>query len=108
MNTLRTYFTSLDDVMKELKPIAKKVAKDNTIIVLVCNRGQSDLMMNFACNCKAKGIDTGNVLVFATDQHTHEVAEGMGFASFYDKRVSMLFSNVVELPSLSNMFIHHR
>ena len=88
MNTLRTYFSSLDDVQAELTPIAKKVAKDNVIIVLVCNKGQSDLLMNFACSAKVQGLDTANVLVFATDEHTHEVATGMGFTSFYDKRVS--------------------
>jgi len=86
MNTLRTYFSSLDDVLAELTPIAKKVAKDNAIIVLVCNKGQSDLLMNFACSARSQGLDTANVLVFATDEHTHEVATGMGFASFYDKR----------------------
>ena len=43
------YLQSLDDVLTKLKPIAESVAKNNdhnTVIVLVCNFGQSELLMN--------------------------------------------------------------
>lgn len=85
MKALKTYFEALDDVKRELSPIAKRVAKNNAIVVLVCNKGQSDLLMNFACSSKAKGLDISNFLVFATDQHTYDVAKGMGFEAFFDK-----------------------
>lgn len=81
------YLSSLDIVLDELKPLAKKVAKDNTIIVMVCNHGQSELLMNFVCSSRARGFDLSQVLVFATDTETKELAEGLGLVSFYDHTV---------------------
>lgn len=86
-DTLVTYLSSLDTVLEELKPIAAKAAKDNTIIVMVCNHGQSELLMNFACSCKARGLDLSQVLVFATDVETKELAQGLGLTAFYDSTV---------------------
>ena len=86
---LQTYFNSVDTVLKELKPIAEKVAKDNTIIVMTCNMGQSDMLMNYVCNAKAKGLDLSNILVFPTDQDTKELAEGLGLTTFFDEKVSI-------------------
>lgn len=85
------YLSSLDTVLEELKPIAKKVAGNSkTIVVMVCNHGQSELLMNFACSARARGFDTSQVLVFATDVETKELAEGLGLAAFYDHTVGSL------------------
>jgi hypothetical protein len=54
----------------------------------VCNFGQSELLLNFACNARAKGLDIGNVLVFATDQETKTLAESVGLTAYFDERVS--------------------
>jgi hypothetical protein len=81
---LKTYLTTLPDVLDSLKQVAQKVAKDNTIIVMVCNHGQSELLMNFACNAKSKGLDISQVLLFATDLETKALAEGLGITAFYD------------------------
>ena len=85
--TLVTYLSSLDTILDELKPIAQKAAKDDTIIVMVCNHGQSELLMNFACSCRARGLDLSQVLVFATDTETKDLAEGLGLLTFYDETV---------------------
>ena len=86
--TLVTYLSSLESVLEELKPIAQQAAKkDDTIIVMVCNHGQSELLMNFACSSRARGLDLSQVLVFATDMETKELAEGLGLLAFYDKKV---------------------
>ena len=86
--TLVTYLSSLESVLEELKPIAQQAAKrDDTIIVMVCNYGQSELLMNFACSCRARGLDLSQVLVFATDLETKDLAEGLGLLTFYDKTV---------------------
>jgi len=87
---LRNYFTHLDEVVAELKLIAERVAKKNTIIVMTCNMGQSELLMNFVCNARAKSLDISNILVFPTDEGTKELAEGLGLATFYDKGVRRL------------------
>jgi hypothetical protein len=84
---LKTYFDGFEDTLAQLKSIADKVAVKNTIIVMTCNMGQSELLMNFVCNAKAKGLDVSNVLVFPTDQETKDLAEGMGLATFYDEKV---------------------
>lgn len=87
---LRTYLSSLNDVLTELKPIAERVAKDNTIVVMTCNFGQSELLMNFACSAKARGLDLSNVLVFVTDAQTKAIAEGLGLVAFFDETVSQI------------------
>ena len=48
-NVLAKYLASLDSVLEELKPIAEKVAKDDTIVVLVCNLGQSEVSEKIVC-----------------------------------------------------------
>ena len=85
---LKKYLDSVDDVMGELKPIAEKVAINNTVIVMTCNFGQSELLINFVCNAKAKGFPIDNILLFPTDEETQSLAEGLGLTTYYDKRVS--------------------
>jgi hypothetical protein len=82
------YLSSLKKTLEDLKPIARKVAKNNTIVVLVCNLGQSELLVNFICNARAKGFDLSQVLVFATDLETKKIVEGLGVAAFHDEVVS--------------------
>jgi hypothetical protein len=91
--TLYRYLDTLDDVISKLSPIAKKVAKDNTIIVMTCNMGQSELLMNFVCGAKSRGFDLSNILVFPTDVETKDLAEGLGLATFYDEK------NFADMPA---------
>lgn len=84
---LRVYLDSLNDVLANLKPLAEKVAKNNTIVVMTCNFGQSELLVNFVCSAKARGFDLSNVLVFVTDDKTREIVEGLGLAAFFDEKV---------------------
>lgn len=86
-STLLEYFINLDSYLDELKPILKKVALCKTVIVMTCNKGQSDLLMNFVCNSKAKNLDMSGIVVFATDVETAELAEGLGLATYYNEQV---------------------
>jgi hypothetical protein len=90
--TLQTYLGSLDSVLKKLAPIAKSVAVNNTIVVLVCNFGQSELLMNFICHARSRGLDLSSILVFATDEETRELAQGLGVTAFFDE------TNYGEMP----------
>ena len=81
------YLKNLDTVVEELEPILSSIAIDNTVIVLVCNFGQSELLVNFVCSSHARGFDISNVIVFSTDQETHDLAQGLGLASYFDHRV---------------------
>lgn len=85
---LKNYLDSVDEVLKELDAVLKPIAdKDNTVIVMVCNFGQSELLMNFVCSAKKRGFDISNIVVFTTDQETTDIAHDIGLATYYDKRV---------------------
>jgi hypothetical protein len=84
---LQQYFDSVDDVLAELKPILTKIAKRNTVIVMVVNFGQSELLINFVCAAKSRQLDLSNVIVFTTDQEATDLANGMGLATYFDQRV---------------------
>jgi hypothetical protein len=90
---LRKYLNAVEDILKRLGPIAKGIAQNNTIIVMVCNMGQSSLMVNFACAARAKNLDFSKVLVFCTDEETLALAHALGFAAFYDKEVRIVLKN---------------
>jgi hypothetical protein len=83
--TLVKYLTSLDSVLAKLNPIVQSIAIKNTVVVLVCNHGQSEILMNFICNARSRGLDLTPVLVFATDPETRDLAEGLGVTAFYDE-----------------------
>lgn len=100
MGMLKNHFASFDE--NKIKKATEGIAKDNTIIVMVCNKGQSDLLMNFACNAKARKLDMSNVLVFATDEETRSIAAGLGLAAFYDKAVSTTLLTPVHYIFCSN------
>ncbi|CAB9502203.1 Nucleotide-diphospho-sugar transferase [Seminavis robusta] len=90
--TLQRYLNTLDATLDLLQPLAQKVAQQNTVIVMVCNHGQSELLMNFVCASRSRGVDLSTVLVFATDKETKELAEGFGLTSFYDE------TNYADIP----------
>lgn len=88
---LETYFDRLEDTVKALEPMAKSCAgDDNTVIVLVCNTGQSDLLINFICSAEARGFGEmvrEKVLIFATDKGVLDIANGLGLNVFYDEKI---------------------
>eukprot|EP00529_Nitzschia_sp_RCC80_P028723 CAMPEP_0113523672 /NCGR_PEP_ID=MMETSP0014_2-20120614/45824_1 /TAXON_ID=2857 /ORGANISM="Nitzschia sp." /LENGTH=328 /DNA_ID=CAMNT_0000421765 /DNA_START=11 /DNA_END=995 /DNA_ORIENTATION=+ /assembly_acc=CAM_ASM_000159 len=71
------FLESLDSVLKDLDKDASKVAANS----------QVDLLLNFVCNMHAKGLQASlkNILLFATDEETKELAEGMGLTAWYDE-----------------------
>lgn len=84
--TLQTYLGHLDEILEKLKPIAERINDQNTVIVQVCNFGQSELLLNFLCSAKRRGLDTSAILVFATDKETYDLANGLGGVTvFYDE-----------------------
>ena len=86
---LQTFFQHADSVLDDLRPILKRVARDNTVVVLTCNHGQSSLLINFVCSSRRRGFDLGNILVFPTDIETKDLAEGLGLTTYYDAKVGL-------------------
>jgi hypothetical protein len=90
---LTNYFAAFHDALRELKPLVEKVATAHrTVIVMVCNFGQSELLVNFVCSARSRNLKLSSILVFATDLETKELAETLGLTAFYDERVSKLFT----------------
>lgn len=60
------------------------------ITVMTVNYGQSDLLVNFFCAAKSRGLDLHRVLVFVTDEETKHLVEGfskdLGVMVYYDER----------------------
>jgi hypothetical protein len=81
---LTTYLKNLETSLAELAPIAARTAINNTLVVMVCNLGQSELLINFLCSARARSLDLKNLLVFATDRETYELINGLGVSVFYD------------------------
>ena len=97
------YLSNLNTTLEqELSPIAKSVASysydSNTIIVMVCNYGQSELLLNFICNANSKHLDLSNVLLFATDQETYDMATSLGLTSFYHPNMFGLNDSTKSMP----------
>ena len=82
---LSKYLESFDKNLEALAPIVKPMAKQNTIVVMVCNFGQSELLMNFICHAMRHNLDLSNVLVFTTDTETRDLVQAMGLAAYYDE-----------------------
>lgn len=85
---LRIFLENVDSVLEDLKQLLKErnVVRNNTVVVLTVNAGQSELLSNFICSAKSKGFDIGNILVFPTDEESKLLAEGLGVATYYDKK----------------------
>jgi hypothetical protein len=89
---VQPYLSQLETTLEQLRPIAERVGSansdhPNTIIVMVCNWGQSELLVNFICHAQARKLDISNLLVFATDEETKQLMEAMNVAVFYDDTV---------------------
>ena len=82
-DSIGKYLFHFDEIITKLKPIAAKISKNNTIVVMTCNMGQSEILMNFVCNAKRKGFDLSNILVFPTDLETKYLVDRLGLTSFY-------------------------
>jgi hypothetical protein len=83
--TLSLYLGSLNQALEKLAPIAGAAAVNNTIVVMTCNYGQSDLLVNFVCGARRRKLDLSSVVVFPTDEETLAIALGLGLHAFYDE-----------------------
>lgn len=87
---LINYFNNFDAVLEELKPLVEKVATEkNTVTVMVCNFGQSELLVNFVCSARSRNLDISSILLFATDPEVQLLGETLGLTVFYDERVRL-------------------
>ena len=55
---------------------------------MTVNKGQSELLMNFICSARYRGLDLQNVILFPTDQFSKDIADSLDLATFYHEEVS--------------------
>lgn len=84
---LQTYLENASSALERLRPLLKKVAIDNTIVVIIGNRGHTDLLANFVCANRARGLSLEGIVVFCTDQETCDIATALGMTAYYDNKV---------------------
>jgi hypothetical protein len=82
---LGRYLDNLDRVLEKLRPVVSAAAMNNTVVVMTCNFGQSEILMNFACGARRRNLDLSPVVVFAADPETRDLAMGLGLRTFYDE-----------------------
>lgn len=85
-----TYLTHLKEMQEELKRTLKSIAIDNTVVVLTVNKGQSELLINWVCAAKSRGLDLKNAIVFPTDEFSRDIALELGLKTFYHEEVRTL------------------
>jgi hypothetical protein len=71
--------------LDRLAPLLQKIHRNNAVVVMVVNAGMVELLSNFVCAARARGIDTGSIIVFATDLEAKKVTGDLGLAVFYDE-----------------------
>lgn len=82
-DVLKDYLTRLPSILNRLTPIARIAAGNGkTVVVMVCNFGQSELLFNFVCSAKARNLDLSQVLLFATDDETAALGKELGLNIF--------------------------
>lgn len=86
---LLDYLTKLSATLERLKPLADMVVTSannyhhsRTVVVMVCNFGQSELFVNFVCSARARNIDLSNILLFATDSDMYMLAKSLDITTF--------------------------
>ena len=56
------------------------------MVVMTVNIGQSELLANFVCAARSRGLDISNVVVFPTDIESKTLAEGLGVTTYFDEK----------------------
>jgi hypothetical protein len=84
MSVLKTYLEQFESNLAVVKDLAARVAIRQTVIVLVCNAGQAELLVNFICGNRFRHLSTDHLLVFATDEETRDLMQSLNVAVVYD------------------------
>ena len=101
---MRTYFHNLNKIRDELDAILKKIAVNNSVVVMTVNKGQSELLINFACSARARGFNLDNVIVFPTDKFSKDISDGLGLATYYSREVRAKICRVTRQDNVSRRF----
>lgn len=79
---LTQFFSSLEEMSNDLKPVLERIHTDNDILVMTINEGNLDLCLNFIASAIKNNVDISNLIVFGADSHTVTVLQQIGVASY--------------------------
>jgi Nucleotide-diphospho-sugar transferase len=81
---LQNYLTHLSMTLDKLRPIAARIAKSaNPLVIMVCNAGHVEILLNFVCASRNVGVDLSSYLIFATDLTTKTLVSSWGLSVVY-------------------------
>jgi hypothetical protein len=72
---LSEYIQELPHAQKRLQALLKNADTQDPLIVMTCNKGQSELFMNFVCSVTARKLPLDRVILFATDEYTYTLCQ---------------------------------
>lgn len=84
---MKNLMSVVESAQMQLRIIVQRIAVDNSIVVMFCNKGHREMLMNFACSAQSRNLSISQVLVFAADNETSALAEGLGMAAWHDEEV---------------------
>lgn len=97
---LSQYFAAYEDILDDLRPIAAQSAAatktGGCIVVMVCNTGHAELLLNFVCSANKIGVDLSNYLLFATDETIWKAAKQWGLKVLYHQELSSYAPKVTD------------
>eukprot|EP00756_Hemistasia_phaeocysticola_P000894 Hpha_TRINITY_DN10647_c0_g3::TRINITY_DN10647_c0_g3_i1::g.156944::m.156944/K20892/RAY1; beta-arabinofuranosyltransferase len=75
---------SLPDISAELDKALQRVARaDRSVTVMTTNWGDVELLLNWQCSVRARGIDISNTIVICSDEQSREAVQAAGIEAFH-------------------------
>ena len=90
---LQSYLAHFTTTIDQIRPLARTTvhSSSNTIIVMVCNWGHVELVLNWLCGARARGLTASlrHTLIWATDAKTRDTLTAAGLTVVYMDNMEM-------------------
>lgn len=88
LQVLSEYVQELPHAQARLRSLLHDVETTQPLIVMTCNKGQSELLVNFVCSATSRNLPLDRVIVFATEEYTHGLCRELGLPfCYYDPKL---------------------
>ncbi|KAG7359183.1 nucleotide-diphospho-sugar transferase [Nitzschia inconspicua] len=92
LKVLSEYVKELPHAQERLRSLLNNTDNRDPLIVMTCNKGQSELLVNFVCSASSRNLSMDRVIVFATDEHTYHLCQSLQLPYCYHDLT--LFSDI--------------
>jgi hypothetical protein len=94
LEILSEYVHELPHAQQRLRALLNSTHKKDPLIVMTCNKGQSELLVNFVCSARSRNLPLDRIILFATDTTTYKLCQDLHLSyCYYD---STLFGDIPE------------